>query len=236
MLAVVLLQVEPHRIVDERAVLGPPRLRHGAEHEIFERLLSERREAGIDASGVGVEEGALPGRGVCDDLLGEPAEAVHARAAVHAHSGGTEEFRQFARGAAPLEIHLEKPLLSVEKAERPHDVGAHYAGDGRHAERVARNIHRRAESGQLHPAIELRQARAQLKIKPDACRHGEEQKHADGAREEPETFGGGRLHTEKARRICATIAAGGCAMSTASASRGDCSAASCEASISGPMK
>jgi hypothetical protein len=188
------LEIERQRIDHEEAVLGEPGFGVGAEEEILEGFLGEGGEAGVGSGGVGVEEGAVGGGELSEDGLGERAEAVRARAAVERERDFAEEFGEFAGGAAAQEIHLKKTILGVEKAEGAGDVGARGAADRGDAEGVARGGDGSGEAGERARAVELREAGAELKIKPCAGAGGDEYEHAEYAGEKAETFGGGFGH------------------------------------------
>ena len=54
--------------------------------------------------------------------MGDVAEAMHARFFVHFHRADADEAGELAGRLAPLQIHLEKTILRVRKAQRPRDV------------------------------------------------------------------------------------------------------------------
>ena len=188
------MEIEGHRVDDENTVLAAPWLRRGAEDEIFEGLVAESDEAGVDACGIGVELRAFGGRELGEDALGEIAETVQPRRAVAGDGGFAEEFGEFAGGAAAEQIHLKKSFLRMEPPEGARDVGAGLAAQGGHALRITLDGHGRAQASDRHGAIETGQARAEAEIEP-ACREGpDQQQDADGAGEEAEAFRDGGGH------------------------------------------
>jgi hypothetical protein len=157
-------------------------------------LLGESGEAGVDARGVGVEERAFGGRDGGEDGAGEGAETVETRGAVAGDGGGAEEFGEFAGGGAAQEIHLEEAFLRVEPAEGAGDIGAALATDRGHAEGVARDRHRRTETGGGGGAVEQREAGAHARVEPTAGDGGEEEQGADEGGGEAEDFAGAEGH------------------------------------------
>ncbi len=147
-----------------------------------------------------------------------------------------EELGEFAGAPPPQAVHLEKTILRVEITERAGDIHARGRLDRRHAERVARDGHRRAEPGQRGGAIELRQARAQLRVEPGEGQTREQDENAEQAAEKAKALAGRGRHAAMAARMPAMIWAGDWAMSMATALTGSSSVASWLSSIAGFMK
>jgi hypothetical protein len=183
-----LLQVDRHRVGDEEAVGGSPRLRGGAEEEVFERVFGEGGEAGVDACGVGFEEGAFAGGELRENGGRERAEIVETGSAVEAEGFLAEEGGEFAGGAAALEIHLEKPLLRVEPAEGAGEIDAVRAAESGDAEGVAGEGDRGGEASDGDGAVEAREAGAQAEIEPADSDEGSEDEDAEEGGEEAEGF------------------------------------------------
>ena len=120
---------------------------------------AERGEARVHPRGVGGEQVPLVRRQGLDGASRDEPEPQDARLAVHLERGPAEERRELAGGAPPEEVHLEEALLRVQEAGGARHVEAAPPAHDRHAERVALDAHRRAETGDRPLALELREAR-----------------------------------------------------------------------------
>ena len=101
--------------------------------------------------------------------------------------------------ASAQEIHLKKTILRVDPAECARNIGAIARANRRHTQAVALDCDCGLESRHSHCAVELRQARLHSKIKPTAGCGGEDQQHADHAREQTEAFRKGGGHELRVR-------------------------------------
>ena len=108
------LQVEDHGVADEKGVLGQPGLRPDAQHIILKGPGPQRGETGVDTGRIGVDQRALSRWQQRQRLPGQRPEAMHPHFAVQWHRRLAEKFGQLTRGAAPQQIHLEEPVLSVQ--------------------------------------------------------------------------------------------------------------------------
>ena len=156
------LQGVEHREHREDRVLGLPRLRDGAKHEVFKGRGAERAEAGVDAFGVGVKDAAVRGLGELERAMRDIAEAMQARFFVHFECPDAHQARQLTGRLAPLQIHLEKAILRVQEAEGSRDVLAGFGGDGWHAERIALDSYRRRQAGDRRRTVDQGKAGAEL--------------------------------------------------------------------------
>ena len=67
----------------------------------------------------------------------------------------------------------------MEEADGAGDVFARGAANGRNAQRVSGNGDRRGQAGDTHRAIELRQARPELRTHVQACGQAEHENEAE---------------------------------------------------------
>ncbi len=94
-------------------------------------------QVAVDAVGVGLEQLAglgLEGRQL---LLGDPPPAHRPDDLVGLEPGRPDELGEPAGGDVPAQVHLEEPLLGVDVALRPREVGERVAVDVRDAAAVA---------------------------------------------------------------------------------------------------
>src|SRR5581483_8218037 len=150
--------------------------------------------------------------------------------------GPPEKFGQLAGGVTAEQIHLKKTILGMDEAERPGDIGTGAAAEGGHAQSVAFHRDGRGQAGHPRIAVKLRQAGAQLEIKPDAGSGRAEHEQAEHAGQEAETFDNFRVHSPRAARMSATKFSAGAATSRTRASRGGSSAANCDWSMASLIK
>jgi hypothetical protein len=92
--------------------------------------------------------------------------------AVVGQHGGTQQLGQLAGSQAALQVHLEEPLLGVDKAQAPGQVEPAGAAEDGHAPGVALDAEGRPQPGQAALAIHLGQARHQPPAQPQAPRRG----------------------------------------------------------------
>ena len=131
------LQIAIKGVGDEKRVFGPPRLGPGSQDGILERARPERLEARVDAGHVGVQNGAVVLSQARKHVGGVRAEPVRTQRAVGRDEARAEQSRQLARTGAAQQVHLEKPLLRVDDAQRPRRVEAALRHDPHDAQRVA---------------------------------------------------------------------------------------------------
>ena len=98
-----ILQLEHLGVADEQGVFGPPRLRPCAQQIILEGPGPQRRQAGVDARGIGLDQRALLRRQQGQRLAGEGAEAVHPRGAIRRHGRSAEKLGQLRRRSVAAE-------------------------------------------------------------------------------------------------------------------------------------
>ena len=177
--ALVILQVEPHGVDAQQRVLLAPRLRRGADHEVFPRDFPQRSEAGVDAGGVGREDGPLGGLSLREHLCRQPAEAVQAGALVQVDRGRAEQFRQFARATTAQQVHLEKTVLRVEETRGAGHIGAGRTDYGGHTKGIALDLDRGGQAGDGALAVEQGQATAHLPPTPDDGGDDDQQEPAE---------------------------------------------------------
>lgn len=116
----------------------------------------------IDAGGIGFE-GLAQGRARGPELrLGRAVEAEDAHAPVDGEDIRPDHLGQAAGTEAAHRIHLEQPILGVEKAEGEVGVVARGGGDAGHAPIITANGDRGLQSRYLQFARFLRQAAAQI--------------------------------------------------------------------------
>jgi len=117
----------------------------------------EAGDPGIDAACVSLEHRPLcrsrPGQHCACDAT----EAEQPRGAVLFDRHRAKELRELSCGETAREIHLEKAVLAVRKSGAVGQIGAPGSLDGRHPERIARDVHRRAEPRSTQLTVELRQ-------------------------------------------------------------------------------
>ena len=178
------LQGQVHRERAQHRVLGPPRRGRGPQDEVLEGGCREAGEAGRDALGVRVEEGALLGGHRLDRPPRDGAQPQHAHLAVGGERGRAHELGELARRAAAQEVHLEEALLRVDVARRPRDVGAALPAHDRHAERVALDADGRLEAGERPAPVDDGQAAAQARVEPEGGPGGDEAERDGAAAEE----------------------------------------------------
>ena len=102
---------------DEDGVFRPPRLRRGAQQDVFPRSDAQAFEPAVHAARVGLEHGTLRRCRVSDDVLGDAPETERTRLAVLRQHLLTQQSRQFARGEAPGKVHLEEAVLGMGESE-----------------------------------------------------------------------------------------------------------------------
>ena len=177
-----IVELEEHGEDGEDRILRPPRRRRAAQRQVLERRRAERREARVDAVGVGLDQRPLLGRNARHHLPGDGAEAVDAVRPVDRQRARAEDLGELAGGLAAHQVHLEEALLAVQEAEGAGGVGAARGPDRRHAEGVALDGDRRREAGQGALAGDLRQAGAHPCPQPQAPRGegDEEQDEEEG--------------------------------------------------------
>ena len=101
-----------------RLSAGPPRLRGKAQQQEFGRQRATARcEKGVDPGGIGVERALHLRRQKRDFGFGGAIEAEHPHLPVGRDRLGPEDFGEPAGAVAPLQLHLEQPVLGMHKAE-----------------------------------------------------------------------------------------------------------------------
>ena len=92
----------------------------------------------------------------------DAAEPVNADLLIDVERARPHQPRQLAGRLAPLQIHLEEPILRVQESERPRRILARVRGDRRHSEHVAIDADIRGQTGDRRGAVNERQAGAHL--------------------------------------------------------------------------
>jgi hypothetical protein len=103
--------------------------------------------------------------------LGLGPEPVNPDLAIDRQSTGADERRKFAGSATAGEVHLEEPILRVQKAGGTRRVDAVEGLDGWNAELVARDPDGSLQARQLNATVELREAAAKLAARPHRAAH-----------------------------------------------------------------
>ena len=165
------LQVDPHRIDDEHRVLRVPGRGRLAQEPVLEGTGAQRCCAGIHALGVRLEERAVAGIERGQRLARARAELVRADGAIGVEQACPEQGREFAGAGAAQQVHLEQPVLRMCEAGRTRNVHAGRAADHGHARGIALDGGRRAESRELHIALDAREARPQ---RQPGCGNGDD--------------------------------------------------------------
>ena len=104
----------------------------------------------------------------------------------------SEDLGQLARGPAPLEVHLEEPVLRMQVTKGARHVGAGGAVDGGHAGRVTVDSDRGGETGQRSRAVQQGQVAAHQPPEAGRDQQRDDQQHAQHAGKQAKTDGGRR--------------------------------------------
>ncbi len=186
------LQIEIHREHHQHRILGLPGGGLQAEHQVFERLDGERTESGVDALGVGFEQGAIFLAPLGQHAPGDVAKAMDADFAIGGNHGGADDFGQLAGRVAPQQIHLKIAILTVHESQGIGHVGAVLGADRGNAQRVALDRHGRRDVAAGDFAIELRQAAGQLAANPDGqAKHDDDEQDGRGRQDFEKSFSHG---------------------------------------------
>src|SRR5262249_16569504 len=138
------LQVPPHCVLHQYAVLAAPRCGRLTEHPVFPRTGAEAGDAGVDAARVRLQQRSVGRGGRSYDLARHRAEAEQTGLAVLSDRHPAEELRELAGREPPREIHLEKAVLAVHEAGRVGEINPIGGLDGRDPKRVSTDAHRGA--------------------------------------------------------------------------------------------
>ncbi len=180
--AAVGFQGHGHGVDDEHAILTRPRPRRGAQGEVFPGSRAEGGEAGVDPGDVGVDLAGLVGRHRLQDGGGTVSKSVLAGFPVHRKRERTEKLREFARALPPQQVHLEKPVLRVEEAQRAGPVLAAAGTNGGRPVGVALDGDRVLQRGKRPGPVERGQAGAHQQ--PTRDRHEQGQHHQQASQPE----------------------------------------------------
>ena len=131
------LQVEVHRVADQRRVLDVPRFRLLAQQQIGPGPCLEIAQAGVDAVHVGLQQRALRAGDAVEMGRRARAQAVHATALVGVDGDGAEQFGELAGGGATQQVHLEEAFLRMHVAQRTHRIGFAAGIDADRADGIA---------------------------------------------------------------------------------------------------
>ena len=158
------LQRVEHREHGQDRIFSGPRLRRGAEDEVFERRRAERLQSGIDAGRIGVEHAldTTVRRAPARDARRRGSDARACPRSTSIARGPTRPDNSPA-GWRRCRSIWKKRSCACRKPSARGDVFAGRAGDGRHAERVAIDADIRGEAGDRRGAVDLRQAGAHLR-------------------------------------------------------------------------
>ena len=168
------LQVEEHRVAGQAGVLRRPRPRLRAQQQVGPGSRPQVAQAGVDAVGVGLQQGqAVPGDGG-QVLVHARTHAMHAHRAVAGQGAFAEQLRQLARRRATQQVHLEEAFLCMQVTQGTDRIGLVGGAHGGRAQGVAFHRHRRRQAGQVQFAVQRGQAAAQ---RPGAG--GEDQQQHD---------------------------------------------------------
>jgi hypothetical protein len=96
---------------------------------------------------------------------------MQAGGAVHPDDGLSYELRQLTRCLAPKQIHLEKPLLRVEKSHGMCHIEAVLGSDRGHSQFVAVYRYRAFETGRRDFTLEKGKALCESVVEP-SCPNG----------------------------------------------------------------
>ena len=183
------LERDEHRKDREDRILGLPRLRRGAKHQVLERRRAQLREPGVDAARIGVEQ-RLPLRiRALVGLLRNVTETMDASLRVHLERASPDERGQLARRLTPLQVHLEETILRVHEAQRARQVHARRCRQAGHTQRVACDGDGCGQPGERKGTLERGQAGAQLGAQIHSTRqHHQDQRsqhHDEAAEQQP---------------------------------------------------
>jgi len=171
------LQVEEHRVADQRGIGRLPVARFGAQQQVGPGLAAQRMHAGVHALGVC---GELRHARAGDRLqagLHACAQAMHARALVYLQRPLADELGQLARRGPAQQVHFEEAFLPVHESECARGVICIRGSNGDDALGIAFDLHGRAQSRQGEFAIERGQAAAQHPPRPaDDAEEDEEER------------------------------------------------------------
>ena len=177
---------------DEDGVFRPPRLRRGTQQDVLPRPDTKALEPAVHAARVGLENGTLRRCRVGDDALGDATETEGTCLAVLLQHPLAQQCRQFTRGEAPGEIHLEETVLGMGEPEpvsdRCHVCTTHRGRTARVAldhDCGIRGPHRRRDL-----AVELRQRAPQ---QPAAEQERQQRDRGDGDQQATQQTLHGRL-------------------------------------------
>ncbi len=155
------LQVGVHGQPGQHAVAGLPGCGRLPQQQVGPGPHRQIGQARVDPVDVGTHGLRVVAKCVVQVRFGARAQPVHAHALVGVDGHRPEQRRQFARGTAAHQVHLEITFLRMHMAEGTHGIGLAAGGDGDHPQRVALDADRRGQPGQGLFALQFSQAAAQ---------------------------------------------------------------------------
>ncbi len=127
-----------------------------------------RFEKGVDPGGIGLERAVHRRRQERYFRFGGTIETQHPHLPIDRQRIGSKDLGKPAGSVTPLQLHLEQPLLGMDKTEAESDVFVALRDDVRHAIGVPLDPDLGLRSGEHDAAIGLRQGRAKVQIETGA--------------------------------------------------------------------
>ncbi len=177
----VLVEVQEHRIRDQQGILVAPRRRGRAQEQVLPRADRERREAGVDAVAVRVQQPPVVRGQRRDHRLRACSETVAAMVEIRVHRRRADQLRKLSGSQAPEEVHLEELLLRVNEAGRVREVSAVRRLDLGDPEVIAADLDGRREPGLGQGSVEPGPTAAQQQPAAQADREHHDQERERGA-------------------------------------------------------
>ncbi len=129
-----------------------------AQHQEFGRQgAAARRALGVDSPRIGREHLPARRREKRDIGRGGAVEAEHPHLPIDRQSLLPEDFGEPAGAVTPHQLHLEQPVLGMDKAEAEGGVRAVPGEDQRHAVGIAQDANRMPQPGDGEAPLRLRQ-------------------------------------------------------------------------------
>ena len=136
-----------HRQVDERAILGLPRLRRDAQQHVLHRWCRERTDAGVHALHVRLEDAPLARIEPFDACTSDLAATQIAAVDVGVDRTRSEQFRGLSCGEPAHHVHLREAIGRVGEAEGTRRIVLVGCDDRGHVEAIEGDLDRLREPG-----------------------------------------------------------------------------------------
>ena len=135
-------------------------------------------QPGINTGGIGRNHFTIKRRQTSGSRAGAVAESVQTISFIERQSNRSKKLSEFTCGAAAAQVHLEKPVLTVNEAGRIGKVTAIAGRNHRDTGRITFNQDGGANMIDTQLTVELRQAPAQSEIARK--HHDHKQNHRPG--------------------------------------------------------